>query len=403
MCIAPALRMLLRRGEGGSFVATSVQPETELFQESCPASRKREGWAAAPAALQIPWAENLDEQYAHLRQKMALYRQANDGLPHVVCLERVGIFAWGATKSQADAVLAAYSKASGDDISGGVELSAPEATSGRVAGRIVIITGGAQGFGQGIGEALVHEGASVVFADLNEAQVRDNLVSLAESLPTDQLMALKADVKDEEDVRRMLEETVLAFGGLDIIISNAGILRAGGLDEMDVATFEAVNRVNYTAFFLCAKYASHPMKVQHAFDETWFGDIIQINSKSGLAGSNKNFAYAGSKFGGIGLTQSFALELAPYNIKVNAICPGNLFDGPLWSDPEKGLFRQYLDAGKVPGASTVDDVRRFYEKKAPLGRGCKIEDVARAVLYVIEQTYETGQAVPVTGGQIMLK
>ena len=132
------------------------------------------------------------------------------------------------------------------------------------------------------------------------------------------------------------------------------------------------------------------------------GDIIEVNSKSGLEGSNKNFAYAGSKFGGIGLTQSFALELCEHNIKVNAICPGNFLDGPLWTDPERGLFVQYLRAGKVPGAKTVEDVKKFYEAKVPMKRGCFPEDVARAIFYAVEQKYETGQAIPVTGGQCML-
>ena len=117
---------------------------------------------------------------------------------------------------------------------------------------------------------------------------------------------------------------------------------------------------------------------------------------------HKNFAYAGSKFGGIGLTQSFALELCAYNIKVNAVCPGNFLDGPLWSDPVRGLFVQYLEAGKVPGAKTVADVRRYYEAKVPMNRGCLPVDVARAVMYCVEQKYETGQAIPVTGGQVML-
>ena len=131
-------------------------------------------------------------------------------------------------------------------------------------------------------------------------------------------------------------------------------------------------------------------------------DIVQINSKSGLEGSNKNGAYAGSKFGTIGLTQSFAKELVTDKVKVNSICPGNFFDGPLWSHPEKGLFVQYLQTGKVPGAKTIEEVRRFYESKVPMDRGCTPEDVATAILYCVEQKYETGQAVPVTGGQVML-
>lgn len=121
-----------------------------------------------------------------------------------------------------------------------------------------------------------------------------------------------------------------------------------------------------------------------------------------MRGSNKNFAYAGGKFGGVGLTQSFALELIPYRIKVNAICPGNFFEGPLWSDPKNGLFVQYLRAGKVPGARTIEDVRKYYEMQIPAGRGCKVEDIVKAIIYVIDQQYETGQAIPVTGGQVML-
>ena len=112
--------------------------------------------------------------------------------------------------------------------------------------------------------------------------------------------------------------------------------------------------------------------------------------------------HAGGKFGGIGLTQSFALELAPFRIKVNSICPGNYYDGPLWSDPEKGLFIQYLKAGKAPGAKTVQDVKDYYLSKVPMRKGCNPEDVCKAILYAIEQTGETGQAIPVTGGQVML-
>jgi NAD(P)-dependent dehydrogenase (short-subunit alcohol dehydrogenase family) len=274
--------------------------------------------------------------------------------------------------------------------------------TGRLSGKIVLVTGAAQGFGLGIARQLIREGADILLADVNSSLARTEADKLRAENGPGRARALEVDVTDPDSVQTMIRETVLAYGGLDLLVSNAGVLRAGGLEQIDLEAFTLVNNVNYTGFFLCCKYGSQPMKIQNRFQPDWNMDIIQINSKSGLAGSNRNFAYAGSKFGSIGLVQSFALELVVHNIKVNAVCPGNYFDGPLWSDPQKGLFVQYLKAGKVPGARSVTDVRRAYEAKVPMGRGCSPEDVARAILYLVEQCYETGQALPVTGGQIML-
>lgn len=271
------------------------------------------------------------------------------------------------------------------------------ASPGRLSGKIAVVTGSAQGFGLGIARALYREGASVVIADINGELSESVAAELGE-----RAYPVAVDVTSEESVSELVCKTVEHFGGIDIFVSNAGVLKAGGLEEMDLKSFHFVTDVNYAGYFVCTKYVSEIMKAQHEADPRWFGDIIQINSKSGLAGSKKNFAYAGGKFGSIGLTQSFALELIDYNIKVNAICPGNYYDGPLWSDPEKGLFVQYLNAGKVPGAVTVEDVKNFYLAKSPIHRGCFPEDVAKAIFYCVEQTYETGQAIPVTGGQIML-
>lgn len=270
-------------------------------------------------------------------------------------------------------------------------------TAGRLSGKIAIVTGGAQGFGLGIAQEMYREGATLVLADLNEGQAVAAAADLGE-----RAIGLKVDVSNAQSVENMVTQTVELFGGLDIIISNAGVLKAGSLKEMTPESFDFVTKVNYTGFFLCAKYASEIMKAQFEADRNVWSDIIQINSKSGLEGSKNNFAYAGGKFGGIGLTQSFALELAPWQIKVNAICPGNFYDGPLWADPERGLFVQYLNTGKVPGAKSVDDVKAFYLAKSPISRGCFPEDVAKAIFYCIEQCYETGQAIPVTGGQVML-
>ncbi|MDR1898718.1 MAG: SDR family NAD(P)-dependent oxidoreductase [Treponema sp.] len=271
-----------------------------------------------------------------------------------------------------------------------------------VRNRAVLVTGGAQGFGEEIVRGLAAAGALVCVADLNAAGAR----ALAEKLNGEYgkpvAFSAEVNVADEDSVRRMIETIALTTGGLDLCVSNAGVLRAASILEQDMASFKFVTDINYTAFAIVTKHCGLLMKAQHETAPGWMTDIIQINSKSGLDGSNKNGSYAGSKFGSVGLVQSFAKELVEYGIKVNAICPGNFYEGPLWSDPVKGLFVQYLNAGKVPGAKTVADVRAFYEAKVPMGRGCSGPDVMRAVFYLVEQEYETGQALPVTGGQVML-
>jgi len=276
-------------------------------------------------------------------------------------------------------------------------------TSKRLAGKIAVVTGSAQGFGKGIAESMAAEGAHIVIADINADGAKACSDALNAVYGENCSIHTAANVTDEDSVKKMINTAVMAFGGLDILVSNAGVLTAGSVFEVTKSNFDFVTAVNYTGYFLCVKHAAAVMKTQNDFAPDYLTDIIEINSKSGLEGSNKNFAYAGSKFGGVGLTQSFAMELIEYGIKVNAICPGNFLDGPLWSDPEKGLFKQYLDANKVKGAKTIADVRKSYEERVPMKRGCDIIDVARAIFYVVEQKYETGQAIPVTGGQVMLK
>jgi sorbitol-6-phosphate 2-dehydrogenase len=271
-----------------------------------------------------------------------------------------------------------------------------------VKNRVALVTGGAQGFGEEITRGLVSAGALVFIADLNRPGAEKLAAGLNEEYGKTTAFPVEVNVGDEASVEKMTETVALSCGGLDLCVSNAGVLRASPILEQDIASFRFVTEINYVAFAIVTKYCGLLMKAQHEASPSWAADIIQINSKSGLEGSNKNSAYAGSKFGSIGLVQSFAKELVEYNIKVNAVCPGNFFDGPLWADPEKGLFVQYLKAGKVPGAKTVEDVKAFYESKVPMGRGCTGPDVIRAILYLVEQIYETGQALPVTGGQVML-
>ena len=265
-----------------------------------------------------------------------------------------------------------------------------------LTGKVAIVTGGAQGFGYGIAEVLAAAGADVVIADMNVEGANAAAAKLGAGAS-----GAAVNIADEDSVAAMVAQVVKTYGGADLFVANAGVLRAGSVKTLSKKDWDFVTNINYSGYFLCVKHIAPVMALQNSATNGWC-DIVQVNSKSGLVGSNRNGAYAGSKFGTIGLTQSFALELVADRIKVNSVCPGNFFDGPLWSDPEKGLFVQYLNAGKVPGAKTVADVKEFYEKQIPMHRGCLPVDVAKAIIYAVEQLYETGQAIPVSGGQVML-
>ena len=281
------------------------------------------------------------------------------------------------------------------------KVTAGSGPAGRLMGKTAVVTGAAQGFGFGIAEGLAKEGATVAVADLNLEGAAAAADKLNATFGAHKAFAVKVDISTEESVAAMVAAVVGKCGGIDLLVANAGVLKAGSVKAMTKRDWDFVTNINYSGYFLCVKHAAPVMARQNAESGTW-SDIVQINSKSGLVGSNKNGAYAGSKFGTIGLTQSFALELVEDKIKVNSVCPGNFFDGPLWMDSKNGLFVQYLKSGKVPGAKTVEDVKRSYESKVPMNRGCFPEDVVKAIIYSVDQTYETGQAIPVTGGQVML-
>ncbi len=277
--------------------------------------------------------------------------------------------------------------------------------SGRAAvvnNKVCVVTGGAQGFGEGIVRELIKNGALVFIADMNVDGAKKLAAELNDAADRTVAFGVAVNVMDEESVKSMVDEIVATVGGIDLFVSNAGVLKAGSVKEMTLKDFAFVTNVNYIGFFLCTKHVAPVMEAMNQPTGKYYTDIISISSKSALEGSNKNGAYAGSKFGSVGLVQSFAKELVVDNTKVNTVCPGNFFDGPLWSDPERGLFVQYLNTGKVPGAKSVEDVRHYYEAQIPMGRGCDGEDVTKAILYSVEQKYETGQAIPVTGGRVML-
>ena len=438
--LAPALRGILTANDPDRNCPVVVYDESELVEEFVSSEN---GKSLANSETFTPdhivyckrtalWVDlnSSDEGSESVIPRMAAgvkrYVKRYGYLPKIVLVQGVGMFGVGDSKSDAETSLTVYEDAlqvikNSAPFGGPRFLNARQAkfidewevekyrrkiaaagsASGRVAGKIAVITGAAQGFGEGIARDLASEGAFVVIADLNLPGAQALADELSQQYGSGRAIAVEINVADENSTANMVTEVVRQYGGIDIFMCNAGVVKAGSVKTMPLKDFEFVTRVNYIGYFLSVKHAAPVMAAQHRCDPEYISDIIQTNSKSGLQGSNKNGAYAGSKFGGIGLTQSFALELVEDGIKVNAICPGNFLDGPGWSDPVTGAFVQYLKMGKVPGAKTVADVRRAYEAKVPMGRGCTVYDVTRAVYYIIEQPYETGQSVVVAGGQIM--
>jgi len=255
--------------------------------------------------------------------------------------------------------------------------------------KIALVTGGAQGLGAAICRRLADEGAHVIVADLNLEGAEATAAEISAQTGR-RAMAVSVNVTDEAQVEAMVQRTVDEFRRLDILVSNAGVLIAEAVDEFPADKWRLVIDVNLFGYFLVAKHAAEVMKQQKS------GAIIQVNSKSGKKGSYKSSAYAASKFGGIGLTQSLGLELAEYGVRANAVCPGNLLDSPLWVD---SLYAQYAKKWGI----TEEEVRQKYTDQVPMKRGCTYDDVTNVIVFLASDQagYMTGQAINVTGGQEM--
>ncbi|HEY5586459.1 MAG TPA: sorbitol-6-phosphate dehydrogenase [Ruminiclostridium sp.] len=254
----------------------------------------------------------------------------------------------------------------------------------RLKDKVAIVTGAAQGLGEALVYRLDQEGCKVIVADINyEASQK-----VAEKLKN--AIAVKVDVTNEAEVDAMVKTAMDNYGKLDLLVSNAAILIAKPVTEFPLDQWKRMIDVNLTGYFVCAKAAANVMIPNKK------GCIIQINSKSGKKGSFKNSAYAAAKFAGIGFTQSLALEMAEFGIRVNAICPGNLLDSPLWVN---SLFKQYAENQGI----TQEQVRQKYLSQVPLGRSCQYDDISNAMVFLAsdEASYMTGQALNITGGQEM--
>ena len=258
-----------------------------------------------------------------------------------------------------------------------------------LSGKKAIVTGGAQGLGAAISEHLAEEGCDVVIWDINR-EVAEKTASEIAGRTGRAVSCDVVDVTDADRVRAAVDDAAARLGRLDIMVCNAGILISGDSIEMAPSAWRKVIDVDLTGYFFCAREAARVML------KSGGGAIIQINSKSGKKGSFKNAAYAASKFGGIGLTQSLALEFAEQGVRVNAVCPGNLLNSPLWVN---SLFKQYAQNQGI----SEEAVRQKYIDQVPMKRPCEYRDVTNVVVFLASEAsgYMTGQAINVTGGQEM--
>lgn len=249
--------------------------------------------------------------------------------------------------------------------------------SGRLAGKVALITGAARGQGAAEARLFASEGASVMLTDL---LVDGELV--AEEIG-DRAAFMHHDVTDEEGWAGVVEATVSRFGSLDILVNNAGIVRFAKLQREDVETFRKVLEVNLVGVFLGMQAVVKPMRAAGG------GSIVNISSTSGIGGSPGTASYVASKFGVTGLTKAAAIDLGGYGIRVNSVHPGSI-DTPMirnmGGDLDEALPTEAFDA---------------FVKRLPVRRLGTPEDVAGLVLFLAsdESAYCTGAEYVVDGGQ----
>lgn len=254
----------------------------------------------------------------------------------------------------------------------------------RLKGKIAVITGAGRGIGRAIALRLAEEGAHVVAADIDQASAEDTANQI-ESLGAESL-ALKVDVCSGDQVKAMVAAAVNRFGRIDILVNNAGITIAKPVVEFEEAEWDRMIDVNLKGVLRCSQEAAKIMIDQNS------GKIINIASESGKTGRPIFSIYGATKFAIVGFTQGLAMELAPYRINVNAVCPG-IVDTEMWEELDRVLSKRE----NLPKGAALK--KRI--KKIPLGRLESPEDVAGLVAFLAssDADYMTGQAVNITGGR----
>lgn len=254
-----------------------------------------------------------------------------------------------------------------------------------VKGMAAIVTGAARGIGRGIAETLASEGVDVVLADKLEL-VEETWEELKKEYPENKGFAFVLDVSDENKVKEMVDKAVKQFGKLDIMANNAGMhMHTGNVWETEEHQIDRILAVNFKGIFFGCKYAAQQMiKQKH-------GTIVNTGSFFGKVGHAGSATYGASKAAVHTMTQSLAIEIASYNVNVNALCPGLAASEMHWSFVQKDADERGI---------SFDEMKEIELQEIPLHRYGYGKDMAGAIMWLATPSgeYVTGQLINVNGG-----
>lgn len=269
-----------------------------------------------------------------------------------------------------------------------------DAAQGPLRDRIAVVTGAGSGLGRSIAVGLARSGAYVALADVDEAAAAETGDYIRGELMGAQVLPIKCNVISEESVAAGFEAIMDRWGGLDILVNAAGIAPAYALTDTPTDKWRLALEVNLTGYMLMAKYAAKYMITQGMG-----GAIVNISSKSGIDASKNNSAYNATKAGELHLTRGWAMELGEHNIRVNAVCPGNVFEGSKIWNPD------YIRVCAKKYGIKPEEVIPYYVNKTMLRLEIKGQDIADAVVFLSSDQARriTAQTLIVDAGQAMVR